>query len=290
MTFDCNSTSKTGSDSNQDEIPFFTIFPRFCLGISCCRVIVNALLRTIAFRSTRSLLPLALGKCLHLIVLGHRKPYWHITGAQPLFPWVKREWQGEIWSVTFGWQVGAQMEQRKSLGSTGCWWAEGIDKLQALPLFTSCLTCKWSCSQHLHTKAFSSFHISFLRFYSLRTATRHPLTFPNWGYFRWMNRHWGMRCHWGSIRYNSVSFHARLITDEFRKRFASHAFGPRKAMLTHKRCTTISCPFKNRPTWWNFFLDVWLAGRGIHENRERASGSPNNFAWFFLMISRRTDA
>ena len=291
MTFDCNSTSKTGSDSNQDEIPFFTIFPRFCLGISCCRVIVNALLRTIAFRSTRSLLPLALGKCLHLIVLGHRKPYWHITGAQPLFPWAKREWQGEIWSVTFGWQVGAQMEQRKSLGSTGCWWAEGIDKLQALPLFTSCLTCKWSCSQHLHTEVFFNLsHFFSAVLFVERTATRHPLTFPNWGYFRWMNRHWGMRCHWGSIRYNSVSFHARLITDEFRKRFASHAFGPRKAMLTHKRRTTISCPFKNRPTWWNFFLDVWLAGRGIHENRERASGSPNNFAWFFLMISRRTDA
>ena len=215
MTFDCNSTSKTGSDSNQDEIPFFTIFPRFCLGISCCRVIVNALLRTIAFRSTRSLLPLALGKCLHLIVLGHRKPYWHITGAQPLFPWAKREWQGEIWSVTFGWQVGAQMEQRKSLGSTGCWWAEGIDKLQALPLFTSCLTCKWSCSQHLHTEVFFNLsHFFSAVLFVERTATRHPLTFPNWGYFRWMNRHWGMRC---QLRFHSLQFRFLACTAYHRR-------------------------------------------------------------------------
>ena len=204
------------------------------LEIFCCRVIIDALLRTIAFQFTRSLLPLALGKCLHLIVLGHRKPYWHITGAQPLFPWAKREWQGEIWSVTFGWQVGAQMEQRKSLGSTGCWWAEGIDKLQALPLFTSCLTCKWSCSQHLHTEVFFNLsHFFSAVLFVERTATHHPLTFLNWGYFRWKNRHWGMRCRWRSIRYNSVSFHARFIADELRKRFASYAFRLRKAMLTH---------------------------------------------------------
>ena len=101
------------------------------LEIFCCRVIIDALLRTIAFQFTRSLLPLALGKCLHLIVLGHRKPYWHITGAQPLFPWVKREWQGEIWSVTFGWQVGAQMEQRKSLRTGEHWLLMGGRNWQA---------------------------------------------------------------------------------------------------------------------------------------------------------------
>ena len=194
----------------------------------------------------------------------------------------------DIW-LTGGSTNGAEKEPQD-------WGALVADGRKELINFKRCLFLRhvWHVSEvvaNIFTQRhFSSFHISFLRFYSLRTATRHPLTFPNWGYFRWMNRHWGMRCHWGSIRYNSVSFHARLITDEFRKRFASHAFGPRKAMLTHKRRTTISCPFKNRPTWWNFFLDVWLAGRGIHENRERASGSPNNFAWFFLMISRRTDA
>ena len=107
----------------------------------------------------------------------------------------------DIW-LTGGSTNGAEKEPQD-------WGALVADGRKELINFKRCLFLRhvWHVSEvvaNIFTQRhFSSFHISFLRFYSLRTATRHPLTFPNWGYFRWMNRHWGMRC---QLRFHSLQF------------------------------------------------------------------------------------